>query len=792
MGLNTGFIHFLHRFKYAIGLGIVLGLSYYWSLPALLFPNSYTTVLEDRQGELLSAAIAPDGQWRFPPLDSVPNKFSTSLLTFEDQYFYYHPGVNPFAIFRALYQNLRSGHVVSGGSTLSMQVIRMSRNQPRTLLEKTIEVILATRLELRHSKKEILSKYASHAPFGGNVVGLEAATWRYFGRSPQHISWAEAALLAVLPNSPALLHPGKNTDKLKEKRNRLLLRLHQKGHLDSLSYALALEEALPLAPKPLPQLAPHLLDFVIKSGYQGQRIRSTLDKTWQLRLLDKVQNHKSRLAAQQVFNAAAVLIEVNSGACLAYVGNMPAIDSEHGPSVDIVQAYRSTGSILKPFLYAASLDQGALSSRSLVNDIPSFFNGFNPRNFTKNYEGMVPLEDALVRSLNIPFVWTLKAYGLERFHQLLQELPLTSIQQTPSHYGLSLILGGAETSLWEATGAYASMGRVLNQYFNYAEPHRYRAEDWHLPYFIQNEALAKNMEKRKTSLLSAGSIYQTMESLSTLYRPDEESFWQQFDSPQKIAWKTGTSYGFRDAWAIGVNPQYAVGVWVGNADGEGRPELTGVKMAAPLLFDVWSFLPASPWFEKPNSDLREIKVCSTSGLLPSEYCTDTQVLLQPYTTVQDLGKCSYHVQVFLDKEEQFQINSSCYSLSESKSQTWFVLPPVQAFYYQKNHLHYQALPPFAPYCSAGHSAKSLMDIIYPKDLSKVFIPKELNEEKGKVVFEAVHQEKSVIYWHLDHEYLGATQGIHQMGIYASAGKHTLTLVDEKGRSISQSIEVLSK
>jgi penicillin-binding protein 1C len=260
-----------HRWKLVTIIFILLIL-FYFSLPKTLFSDPYSTILEDKSNNLLSASIATDGQWRFPEEVNVPDKFKDAIVLYEDKRFYNHLGVDPISISRAVQQNIRAGKIVSGGSTLSMQVIRLARkNKARTVFEKLIEVILATRLEFRHSKKEILALYASHAPFGGNVVGIEAACWRYFARPPDELSWAEAALLAVLPNNPSLIHLGKNRARLKEKRDRLLTRLSQAGKFDLLALDLAKAEPIPENPMALPRMAPHLLDRAVKDGNAQRR-----------------------------------------------------------------------------------------------------------------------------------------------------------------------------------------------------------------------------------------------------------------------------------------------------------------------------------------------------------------------------------------------------------------------------------------------------------------------------------------------------------------------------------------
>jgi penicillin-binding protein 1C len=429
---------------------------YAFCLPERIFDKPYSSVLEARDGQLLTASIADDGQWRFPQTDSIPTRFEEALITFEDRRFYYHPGVDPISMARATYQNLKEWKVVSGGSTITMQVIRLSRSPaPRTIFEKCIEIILATRLEVAYSKKEILALYASHAPFGGNVVGLDAACWRYFGRSSKQLSWAEAAMLAVLPNAPSLLHPGKNRDILKKKRDGLLDKLYRAGKIDSLTCVLSKHEMIPAKPQALPLFARHLLGRMKKEGLSQRKVRSTVDYNLQHRIEAKLQDYHERLKANQIYNGAVLVLDINSGETLAYAGNVYGSGQYKGYEVDIITSRRSTGSILKPFLFAACLDDGMILPGTLLPDIPVMMNGFAPRNFSKEYDGAVPADHALIRSLNVPSVFLLKDYRYEKFYSLLKNIGFTTLRQSPDHYGLSLILGGAEGTLWDITGMYA-------------------------------------------------------------------------------------------------------------------------------------------------------------------------------------------------------------------------------------------------------------------------------------------------------------------------------------------------
>lgn len=770
------------------------GAFYFWNcLPDPLFQSSFSTVLIDRDGKLLSAAIAADEQWRFPPRTRVPDKIQRAFVAYEDKRFFSHHGVDPLAFLRAMEQNLRSRKVVSGASTITMQVIRLARQgQPRTIREKLIEMIMALRLELSLSKEEILALYVSHAPFGGNVVGLDAASWRYFGREPEQLSWAESAMLAVLPNSPALVHPGKNRIRLLQKRNGLLEKLLDTGAIDDLSCSLGKEEQLPPVPHPLPMLAPHLLARIRKENANmanSGRIQTSLNKQFQARTIEILDRYHELLASGGVHNAAALMLDVNSGEALAYVGNVHDFRcDEHGNYVDIITAPRSTGSTLKPFLYAGMLAAGELLPTQLVPDIPTKLGGFRPQNFSETYQGAVPASMALARSLNVPTVRLLSSYSVDRFSALLKRLGMTTLHRPAQQYGLSLIIGGAEGSLWELTGMYASMARRLNNYAT-ATPD---APAFFPPTYQLGMRPAAEMPQDNP--LDAAACWLTFEAMLEVVRPGAESAWEYFPSAHKIAWKTGTSYGFRDAWAIGVTPQYAVGVWVGNADGEGRPNLTGSVAAAPILFELFDVVQPQGWFSAPELDLVPIEVCAKSGYRAGPNCETRKTIRVPRAALR-AGSCPYCQIIHTDSFEQWRVHSNCEPVAAIRSRSWFVLPPAMEWYYKQAHSDYQPLPPYREDCLATLTETNTpaMTLIYPPRNGKIYIPIELSGQRGRVVFELAHRnpQKSV-YWHLDDEYLGETREIHQVSLAPAPGEHTLTLVDEDGEFLQSHFTVLTK
>ena len=694
--------------------GGVLILAWLFCLPQDLFPHTpYSTVVESAEGELLGARIAADGQWRFPPEDTVPERFATALIQFEDRHFRFHPGVDPLALGRAALDNIRSGRVVSGGSTLTMQVIRLSRQKDRNLWQKAVEAFLATRLELRCNKREILSLYAAHAPFGGNVVGLEAAAWRYFGHPAAELTWAEASTLAVLPNAPAALHPGKGRDELLAKRNRLLRRLHEHGDISADILEAALEEPLPGAPLPLPAWASHYVDGCPK----GLRTRSTLRLPLQKAVEATVNRRSDELAREGIADMAAMVIDNRSGEIIAYVGNSSPDRDRPGKQVDIASAPRSTGSILKPFLYKAALQEGVILPRTLLPDVPMNLGGFTPENFDRQYYGAVPADEALARSLNIPAVWLLREYGFPKFHSLLREMGFSTLTQGPDHYGLSLILGGAEGRLDEITKAYSQMA-------------------------------------------TSGSLaaYYTFEALKQVNRPDQLD-WRLIRSVRKAAWKTGTSYGFRDAWAVGMTPAWTIGVWAGNAQGQGVPGLTGARAAGPVLFDILNLLPKDDsWWEMPDQvghDGKTVKVCLNSGMLATPDCPSVEETIP--AAGLDSAPCPYH------------------STGE------FVLPPAMEWFYKPHH---------PEYTGAKRKTGTEVQFIYPRNGAVLSLPRQLDGSIQGVVFRVAHHNPGeTLWWHLDGNYVGETVFRHEMKLAPAPGKHTLTVVDGDGATAFVSFSV---
>ncbi|MGY3052073.1 penicillin-binding protein 1C [Pedobacter sp. UYEF25] len=771
---------------------LLIVLAFLFCLPKKLFhyPTSY--VIEASDGKLLSASIASDGQWRFPIADSIPQKFKDCIIAFEDKRFYNHIGIDFLALARATRQDIRARSIVSGGSTLTMQVMRLSRKQDRTISQKLIEMIWALRLELTNSKNQILKLYAANAPFGSNVVGLDAASWRYYGRNPSQLSWGEMATLAVLPNSPSLVLPGKNASKLIKKRNDLLDKLAKLKYITQETANLAKLEPVPGKPLPLPQNAQHLLNRFKQERsalkVNSTRIKTTVDEQLQLKINSIVKRYNNRYRANGINNIAALVLNARTGEVASYVGNIyqpedPSLESH----VDMIKGPRSPGSTLKPFLYASMLNDGFILPTTLLPDIPTQISGYAPQNYDLGYDGAIAADKALSRSLNVPAVRMLQQYKYQRFYDKLKKMGIGTLNQPADHYGLSLILGGSEVTMWDLANTYMGMVKTLNHFNSYQG--LYNAADYDQATYIKQKPKEPILEK--SSYLDHGSIWATFNAMEELMRPGDEGLWQQFSSSQRISWKTGTSFGFRDAWAVGLTPDYVVCVWVGNADGEGRPGLVGVEAAAPVLFDIFRQLPNGKWFETPKTKLKTIKICKQSGYKAGENCPDVIDELVPFGG-EKTGICPYHKLIHLDKTGTYRVNDNCEEVGNMQNRSFFILPPAMEYYYKVKNADYKPLPPFKNGCDINTSTAA-MELIYPKNHATVYIPLEIDGTRGKVVLNAAHRNPlAKIYWHIDDEYIATTTNFHQLAVSPSPGRHKLTLVDENGERLEQYFTILDK
>lgn len=767
-------------------------LFHFLPLPDALNEQDYAKILLAGNGQLLAGKIAKDHQWRFPPNPVLPKKYVRAVLAFEDKYFYYHPGLNPFSLARAFWANYRAGKVVSGGSTISMQLARIIREDPpRTYRNKLIEMFLAFKIEWHFSKDEILSLYASKAPFGGNTVGIGAASWRYFGRHLQdqnavsQLSWAEAALLGVLPNSPGLIHPGRSRDRLKKKRDALLKTLYQSGIIDQNDYSLSLLEPLPDKPRPLPRLAPHLLETLLSQHPDRDLFSSTLNARLQSKINALSRLTGKHLAADGVHNLSVVVIDNQTLQTTAYIGNHTSGTNTrlHGRSVDIANRPRSTGSILKPLLYALMLQSGDILPNTLVPDIPMDFDGFTPENYDRQYRGAIPAKQALAQSLNIPAVHMLKQYGVSRFHDDLVQLGMTTLFRPPDDYGLSLILGGAEGTLWELTGIYAQLVQIVRKGWGSKTP---------TAITLLNNFNAPHPQQQSRSPIQAGAAWLSLDALLEVRRPGHEHLWRTFANNQKIAWKTGTSYGLRDAWAIGSNGKYTVGVWAGNANGTAIPGLSGLKTAAPLLFQTFEILGHAQWPRQPEYALKEVRTCVNDGYLAAGRCASEKSLAPIRSHFQKVSP--FHQNIQLDQGENWRVHGDCENVRNMKTKSWFVLPAAQAYYWQQHHHETPGLPPWREDCVASlanYTDELPMELVYPLEGSKIYIPIGLDGKKGKVIFRVSHRDPNArLYWHIDEHFIRETDLFHDVALDLDAGWHKLIVVDHLGFRLERHFRVL--
>ncbi len=543
---------------------VLWGADRVWPLP--LPQDDLARVVLAEDGTPLWRFADANGVWRYPvQTHEVSPYYLDALLTYEDRWFYQHPGVNPLALARATWQNLTGARVVSGGSTLSMQVARLLDPHSRTFHGKLRQLWRTAQLEWHLSKAEILNLYLNRAPFGGTLQGVAAASWAYLGKSPSQLTHAEAALLAVLPQAPSRLRPDRHPQRAQEARDKVLRRLAEFQVWPQSAVDEALEEPLLLAPRLEPSLAP-LLARRLNRPDSPPLIRTTLDATLQRRLEDLLLGWRARLPEHT--SAAILVVEEESMAVRAYLGSVDINDAKRFGHVDMISALRSPGSTLKPFLYGMALDDGLIHSESLLQDVPRRYGDYRPGNFSMGFTGAVPASTALSSSLNLPAVQLLEAYGPKRFAAEMRIGGVPLALPALAEPNLALILGGAGSRLEDLVGGYSAFARDGKSATLRLQP---------------DDTL------RERPLLSPGSAWIVRRILSGQARPDRDPRAELVQRPV-LAWKTGTSYGFRDAWAIGVGPRYLIGVWIGRPDGTPVPGQFGLASAAPLMLQVHDVL----------------------------------------------------------------------------------------------------------------------------------------------------------------------------------------------------------
>lgn len=755
-----------HFIKISIIVFAVLLLTYWIiPLPNPLFQPDYSTVVLDKDGKILRVFLNQDEQWQLPPDSSkIPDKLKTAVIEFEDRYFYYHPGVNPISIVRAIRQNISSSEIVSGASTLTMQVARLMKPKKRTFANKFVEILQAIKIETRYSKDQILRFYLEHAPYGGNIRGYRAASLRYFGKMPDQLTWAESAMLAVLPNAPGLISPQANPKQLQEKRDKLLLRLKENGIIDNGTFRLAKLEPIPQGSNPIQMHAPHVARLLKKNDQiQNGVIRTTLQKDLQIQTEQLVKQHMDFLTSYGIVNGAALVADTKSRKIRAYVGSQDFFDFDNNGQVDGVQALRSSGSILKPFLYALAIDNGILLPKTQIQDVPSYYGTFSPSNADETHAGLVTAKEALVQSLNVPAVRLLYTYGTYPFYKFLKTAGLQTLFRSPDDYGLSLILGGAEVTLLDMAMLYCGLA-------NGGE---------FAPLSLVETHSSQNSPKKH---ISKGSSYLALEMLRELKRPGNEYYWEQYQNQWPFAWKTGTSYGQRDAWAIGVSPEWTIAVWVGNFDGEGNSNLGGARSAGPLLFDIFNSLPKkneNAWFQKPEEDLMTIELCRDTGFKVGLHCPTSLKTSTPYNS-KPIKICPYHESIFIAMDEQVQVCSMCWQGMEPEKIPTLNYPPKVVKYLQERGHNIGQTIPHKDGCPA-QVEKNMVEILYPEQNTRIWLPRDFGANLQKVTLQAASRGKNrKLFWYVDDRYIGETQSKHAQAITLNQGWHELEVIDTNG------------
>lgn len=570
----------------------------------------------DRNDELLQVIISDDGFYRLSvTVDELPQLYIDTFLLQEDQFFYKHPGINPLAIARAAIANVSSGRVVSGASTITMQLARMLERRDRTVRAKILEMFRAIQIEMKFSKREILEYYLSIAPYGGNLEGVNAATYAYWGKPAKFLSPAQIALLVVLPKSPNGLRPDRFPLNALKKRNVLLEKMHATGLINSSTYSLAIDEPVPNQRLSFPTRIPHFAWYLKAQYPELTDFRTHLDLNVQIRAQRIVKQYITALYDKGIHNSSVVILDTQTRELRAMVGSADYFNQEHEGANNGAVALRSPGSTLKPFLYGLAMDNGLIAEKTMLPDIPITVAGYSPQNYSKTFRGQVQVREALVDSLNVVAVRLSQKMGIKKLYDLLANGGITSLTKSAEYYGLPLILGGVEVSLLELTNLYASLA-------NYGEYEPYQLIKNTLP--SKFNSASSSSKPLSIQLLSPEASWLVMDMMTDVERPDFPATWQYSKTLPTVAWKTGTSYGHQDAWSIGFHPEYTVGVWVGNFNGAPATQLSGGSAAGPLFFDLFQSIVNDPtkWFSKPVG-IEQRSVCGLCGLPGNSYCTNT-------------------------------------------------------------------------------------------------------------------------------------------------------------------------
>jgi len=748
-------------------LAVFLFLNVLYPLPVEKLHRPLSTAVYSKDGQLLRVFLSEDDYWRIhAPLDRISPFMRRAVVEYEDRWFYYHPGVNPVSLVRAAATNISAGRVVCGGSTITMQVARMMEPKSRTYLSKLLEIFRALQIEMRYSKNEILEIYLNMAPYGGNVEGAAAAAYFYFGKSPSVLDRAEALSLAILPNSPTLLRPDLHYDDFKKRRELVAARLRDSGLISPEDYKLAVSLDGPKNRTTPPLRAPHFARLATNEFPDTPNITTTLDLRIQGMCERTLRRHLDPLMARGITNGAVVVIENETRAVRAMVGSRDFFDSAHAGQVNGATAPRSPGSAMKPFAYALALDRGAISPRLLVNDVPVRYGAYSPANYDGEYRGGVPAEEALKLSLNVPAV-NLVAELRGGFFSMLKKGGFTTLTRPRRHYGLPIVLGSCEATLLELSTLYSALA-------DGGSYRRYRiAEDEELTAPVQ--------------LFSPGASYIISEILSEVRRPDLPNCWEFSINLPKVAWKTGTSYGHRDAWSVGYNPRYTVGVWTGNFSGVEAEDLVGSEIAAPILFDIFNLLSdGSQWFDRPRS-VGVRNVCPLSGRPVSPDCPHSVEELYIYG-VSPAKKCDMHRKILVDSDTGLRLSRGCTGGREYTEETLVVWPPRIATWMEREGYPVDVIPRAHPGCALSPSGGPPV-IVSPQ--GDYYLREDAPLEHQKILLDAsVSNNVRELFWFVDGKLLASGPPPEKHFYYPQRGRHHIVCMDSEGRHSAVNINIL--
>jgi penicillin-binding protein 1C len=739
------------------------GFSVCFVIADVIFPFrpaiSYSQIILADDGSILHASLTPDQKWRLrAELSDISPLLRKTIIYKEDKYFFYHPGINPLAVTKALVRNMWRRQRTSGASTITMQVVRLLHPKGRNYANKVLEMFQAMQLEFHYSKDEILQMYLSLAPYGGNIEGVKAAALLYFGQPPQALSLAQIVTLSIIPNNPRILRPGANNDIILKERNRWLSRFAKNNLFARAVVISAMNEPVDMLRKQAPVLAPHFSRQISERFPGSATVATYINRRIQEIVENIVFSEVRRTSNMNITNAAVLVIDNKLGAIVAYTGSADFNDHRNQGQVDGVVALRSPGSTLKPYLYALAIDKGLVTPKMKLNDIPSNFNGYRPENYDQTYRGPVSMEQALEQSLNIPAVKLADRIGINYFNESLAKAGFVWIGRHRQMLGLSVALGGCGVQLLELTALYAS----------FANRGIYRPLRW-----------AREQPKPVCdTLFSPAASFMISEILTQLKRPDLPT---QFDNTMylpHIAWKTGTSYGRHDAWSIGYNPDYTIGVWMGNFNGEGVAELNGSDFAAPLLFKIFNAMGSSQrWFTQPE-DIDFRIVCAGSGLPPDTFCKD-HIMDYYIPGVSANQKCHHLKEVFVNAEATVSYCTSCLPPNGYVRAMYPDFAPDVLAYFDEQHIPYNKIPAHNQLCSRIYT-NNAPAITSLTDGMEYVLMKSAKQQLmlGCAAENGVKQ----VYWYINNRFYKAAGPSEKIFFIPGQGQVKVSCSDDKGRN----------